>query len=430
MKLRFQKYKLLELSLLAVYAALIYLREPRFFLQPRFWAEEGTTHFYFAYSLHWFPALWHPVKGYLNFWANFSTVLAARLVPLEHAPLVTTLMAFLVQVLLGAWIVTTPLAIANRWYKKAAMLAIVLVVPVTSEIWLNSINSMEFLCVITFLILIESTQQARFRRSAGYVLLALGGLSGLDSLLLAPFFFLRAWREKSRPRTVQTLILAGCGLVQLAIVLSASGMGSLAYRFAGINSLGLRTMVIIFFTQSIGLLIAGFNQMTALAVQLSLLDAANPFALKLVTLAILLFEIAFLVYLTLKLPPQERLFYAGSYLWLIMALVFFSIDRDKSPYMTPGYGHRHFFAANAILGFLILANLDGSPGRRWKFRSLFAAALLGLALFWGAIQFEPTLYRYPGWPSWPDQVAAWRLDPTRSLLIWPETWKMYLKPHG
>jgi hypothetical protein len=95
--------------------------------------------------------------------------------------------------------------------------------------------------------------------------------------------------------------------------------------------------------------------------------------------------------------------------------------------MMPGYGHRHFYAANIMLGFLILASIDWSRPLRWKFRSLLATAALGLALFWGITQYGPTLYRYPGWPSWPAQVAAWRVDHTRPLAIWPENWTMYLK---
>jgi hypothetical protein len=421
---RIQKLKTAEVSILIAYLAIIVLRDPRFFLHPRFWAEEGTFHFANSYTHPWFQALFLPVKGYLNLWANFSTLLAARLVPLERAPILTTIMAFLVQAAVGAWIATTTAPIGNRWYKKAAMLLIVLFVPLTSEMWLNTINSMEVFCVITFMILIEAAQQGRVRRFLGYLFLLVGGLTGLYSVLLTPFFFITAWMEKSRLRWVQVGVLTVSGLVQSYLILSAKGIGALGFRFSEITHFDPQTMVTVFFSQSIGLILIGFNHMKTLVGQWGALQASHPTVTGVLSFGLFILEISLLIYLVIKFPRNDRIVYAGVYLWLVVALVFLAIDRDKAIFTQPGYGQRHFFAPDIILGFMLLASIDGSPGTRWKFRSLFATVLLSAAILVGMTQFEPTLYRYPGWPSWSAQVATWRSNPNYNLVIWPEPWVM------
>lgn len=419
-----RRSKFFRLSFFFAYLIIIVFRDPRFFITPRFWAEEGTYHFANSNTLPWLQALLQPVSGYLNFWPNLSTLIASRMVPLEIAPLITTLMAFLVQAALGAWIVTTTASVGVKLYQKIAMLLIILFVPLTGEMWLNTINSMEVFGVLTFLILIEPPSEKSFRGILGYILLLLGGLTGLYSLLLTPFFFIKAWMEKSRARLDQGLILAVCGLIQAFLIFTATGMGSLGFRFSGITNFSLKTMVIVFFSQSMGLMVTGLNQMSIIVHKLDLLHASNPNALRLAALLLLILELSFLVYLVIKLPRKERIIYAGSYLWIIAASVFLSIDKDKSVYIQPGYGQRQFFAPNIILGFLILASVDWSPAFRWRFRSFFASTVLGIAIIFGITQFEPTLYRYPGWPSWPDQVATWRTNPNYNLIIWPEPWRM------
>ncbi len=418
--------KNIRLLIFLGYLFIIVARDPNLFITPRFWAEEGAYHFANSYHLPWAQALIKTEQGYLNFWPNFATVIASRAVPLEQAPLVTTLMAFLVQAVLGAWIVTTPAAIGARIYQKIAMLLIVLFVPLSGEMWLNTVNSMEFFCVLTFLILIEPAAKFSFRGAVGYGLLLLAGLTGLYSLLLTPFFLIKAWMEKSRERLAQGLVLTACGLIQALLILTAVGKGALAYRFSGLSKFSLRTMVVVFFSQSMGLLVAGLNQVKFILNQLGWLQPGHPDPSRAAALVILILEITFLSYLALKIPGKDRVIYLGSYLWLIIAAVYLSIDKDKSIYIQPGYGQRHFFAPNITLGLLILASIDWSCMARWRFRTIFATMVLGLAILFGITQFESTLFRYPNLPAWPSQVALWRVKPAYKMLIWPPPWTVNL----
>jgi len=96
---------------------LIVIRDVRYFTNPRFWAEEGTLHFAYSYNHPWYQALIHPQVGYLNFYPNLATVLAT-LVPLEFAPLVTTLAALLVQLIPIVIILLSSSMLWKGWLRK------------------------------------------------------------------------------------------------------------------------------------------------------------------------------------------------------------------------------------------------------------------------------------------------------------------------
>src|SRR5262249_1126947 len=91
-------------GLLLAAALATILRAPVYFTAPSFWAEEGTLYFVVAWERPVHEALIYRPAGYLLLWANFGTVLAARLVrggllSLVHAPQVTVLVALVAQLL-------------------------------------------------------------------------------------------------------------------------------------------------------------------------------------------------------------------------------------------------------------------------------------------------------------------------------------------
>jgi hypothetical protein len=67
----------------------IALRAPVLWSHPRFWGEEGTIYFADAFNRAWFHSLFAPHVGYYSLFANGTALAAARLAPLEYAPLVT-----------------------------------------------------------------------------------------------------------------------------------------------------------------------------------------------------------------------------------------------------------------------------------------------------------------------------------------------------
>ena len=93
------KYYPLALFVIILLFLLIFFRQPDYFFHPRFWAEESTVHFKIGYDYPWPEALFSSPHGYNSFPPNMSGIIAARAVPLEQAPLISTLIALIVQLI-------------------------------------------------------------------------------------------------------------------------------------------------------------------------------------------------------------------------------------------------------------------------------------------------------------------------------------------
>ena len=188
---------------LGAFVVIIVLRAPFLLVHPRFWAEEGTGWFQYASSHPVFQTLFfvHRDSGYLNLLANISSIfsaLTASLFSLEYAPMVTTLIALLIHVLAIAIILLGKSRLFDTPWKALVGCCIVLFAPTaTTEIWLNTINSMSYLGVITLAVLFLDASSLRgWRRWALRGVLVLCGLSSPYAVALLPLFVWSAWRDK------------------------------------------------------------------------------------------------------------------------------------------------------------------------------------------------------------------------------------------
>jgi hypothetical protein len=163
------------LNVFILLLAVIVLRDPTLFTEPRFWAEEATVYFRMAYIMPAWMSLIAPHQGYLSLWANLAGLLAT-IPPLEYAPIVTTGMSlFVLLVILAAILVNESDALDSTLKKFIASVA-VLVVGATGEIWLTSINSQHYLPLLVFLILIDSKRSSLKRRIGFGITAAIPGL--------------------------------------------------------------------------------------------------------------------------------------------------------------------------------------------------------------------------------------------------------------
>ena len=85
---------------LAVYVVAVLLRAPRVIAARRFWAEDGSVFFEYAWNHGPLDSLLSADFGYFLFLPNLAGLLAVQL-PLEWAPLMVIAIALLVQVLPG-----------------------------------------------------------------------------------------------------------------------------------------------------------------------------------------------------------------------------------------------------------------------------------------------------------------------------------------
>lgn len=199
------------------------LRAPNLLIAPRFWAEESAfvsaaTRLDVGDSLAFI--YWR--AGYYSWPENLGATLGVRLLPLELAPLATTLLALLLQ--LSPFLAVLflrfdfPLSRSNRY-----VAASVLLTATTSGqgiAWLNTISSQMHLGVLSAVVLVASATQASQSKSWALVsTLLLTGLSGAYSIFLLPVFLLVAIAERDVWRLRQSAALAVAFSIQLGIVM-------------------------------------------------------------------------------------------------------------------------------------------------------------------------------------------------------------------
>jgi hypothetical protein len=413
--------------LILLAAASIFLRDTRYFLQPRLWAEEGSLHFSFSFSHPVLQALFQPQLGYLNFWPNLATILAT-FVPLEMAPLVTTLMAFLVQMLPIGMILFSRSPIWEGWTRKAVGAAVVLFVPMSTEAWLNTINSFSYWGLVAFLILLEAAPKTHLRRWVYRFLLVFSGLTGTLACFLVPLFLYRARVEKKAERWRQTAILTVCALVQIFLILSYRGKADLSQRF---NILGFSTLGSTLWTQSIAPFMLGFNWAGEWSLSLYRLQVTHPGLFQFIGRSLLVAAGVLFILLALNLPARLRLVFIGSYGLLLLLPLLFSATQDNSAFIMTGIAGRLFVAPNIMLGWLLLAASRSSGGalslaRSPRLVAWLAGGLLCLGLLWGFWAYWQPWVPDSAWISWPQEVQAWQANHAYLLRIQPEGWTVQL----
>jgi hypothetical protein len=413
--------------LMAVAAATIFLRDPRYFLQPRLWAEEGSLHFAYSFSHSALQSLFQPQLGYLNFWPNLATILAT-LIPLETAPLVTTLMAFIGQMLPVGLILFSRSPLWGGWGRKALGGAVVLFVPMSTEAWLNTINSFSYWGLVAFLILLEEAPETQVRCWIYRVLLVFAGLTGIHACFLIPLFLYQAWDEKKAERWRQFLILTVCAVVQIGLILSYRGQDAISQRF---NIMGFSTLGSTLWTQSIAPFILGYHHTSEWSINFYRLQAAHPSLFQFLGRSLLVAAGVLFFLAVLNLPNRLKIIFFGGYGLLLLLPLLFSATQDNSAFIMTGLAGRLFVAPNILLGWMLLAaaSFPRSPGRFSQARRITAllfGVLLGVGLLWGFWAYWQPWVPDSAWISWPQEVQTWQADHTYLLRIQPEGWVVHL----
>jgi hypothetical protein len=405
----------------------IFLREPLFFLEPRLWAEEGTRYYSYAYHYSqgrlWYKGLLNVQLGYFSLWPNVASTIAANLIPIEQVPLVTTLMAFLIQLIPLGLIIWSN---ADFWaspLRKSVGVLIYLLTPVSAGIWLNTINSQFYLAFVTILILLEPAENHLPRKWVYRFLLVVGGLTGPLSSLLVPMYALVAWLDRDRERAVQAITLGVCAVIQVGLLVYHSGSD----QSIGVRLADGRIYLLLFslWTQSIGLLLSGFSWMGEFASWIITEHRAGSITLVAVWVGLLLLTIAIFWWLTNRLPLRERVIFLGGYGLALGVSYVGALASSKIDLIIPGHGARYFWLPNILFGLLLTANIfskiDGAP-RRW-----LCTISLATILVLGLVNYRTTLIANWEWPQWRAKVAQWRVDPEYRIRIWPSGWTITLK---
>ncbi len=406
-------------------AAAMVVRAPVYFTAPSFWAEEGSLFHAYAFMHRWDETLTVTPVGYYLFYANLVALLAARM-PVAIAPLVTKLLALVIQLVPVALIATSDAPLWRSPPRRALGIAAVLFGALSGEIWLATINSQFYLTLVAVLVLIEPAPSG-WRVPVSLVLLALAGLTGPVAGFVAPLFVWRAWRTRTRATVGQALVLAACALVQAAMVSRGHGGTGVAARLQGF---GLGTFGAIVWMKAIILPTLGATAADAFSHALGRAVHGRIDSPLAITLGVemLVLAAAALVWLARGAGPRLGTLLGGAWALVTSLSIVFAVEEKWTLLSNADSASRYFYVPGVVLLLLLLENACAGDGPR--LRRVVCGILLAAGLVGGATRWRSSIRYRPSWPVWRTEVAAWEADPRHALAIWPPPWEMRLIPRS
>ncbi len=399
--------------LLGVALAWLMLSVPRNLVHGFFDREEGTTYFRYARLVPPLTALLAPHQQYYGLFPSTMALVEARVLPLSWAAV------FSVWIVLFVHLLTVYLAATcerfSRERSKLLAVAVTFFAPGMAVIMVGSTQTQFAFALQCLLVLISDPQRHRIARTFCTVM---GGLDGVVSCVLTPFFVYRAWRTRSGVAWMQAGILCACTAVQASVLhhaLPYATRGNMPHRTLStfINILSNHVLVLPFLTRF------AYHPVSLMWRA----PAIVSFAFTLASLA------AFAVLANVIWPAgalARALFFIGVFHACCGALGMEGQVRDVL-----GGGERYFYVGDAAIGLALVL--------RWQqarqpvtSRHCAASWLLGLLLLSGVIDGARFWPLNQSGAVWGDEVRAWRQDPVHvTLTANPWFWgthRMYLTP--
>ena len=386
-------YRQTRLWLLVPFAFLVLLKIPGA-LAGRLWAEDAL-YFLDAMHLPWWQALFVPHTGYIDLTASGAMLIATRLADLEQVGLLSVLLALLVQLLPALLLITSRCSWLQSYWALSAALLLVLVPPLTEEIWLSPVTSQYHLMVCSALLLALPTETGwgfRWRTA----LLALIAVSGPGPVLIAPLFALRACLDRDWRRAVQAGLICTGAVIEFLVIhyhqepnrhLTIGVVLLLAvvcYKHVFIPVFGHLANAVMF----------GISHLTA-----ALIGVLALFALGSVALLARGREVPWLF---LAAVAMLMLSYIGA------------LGENKAGLLSIYYGQRYYYAPQVLLGLALLGvAITGRYGQPLAMLALCWFLLIGCCEYWWV---GPGMA--PG-PAWREEIAQWRADPSHTIAVWP-----------
>lgn len=387
--------------LLVLFLILTVYRMPRVVFQGRFWAEEARVFYFYAAFAPWPKALLYAFGGYMNLGANLASVAARHLVPLDYAPRVTLVFAFIPQIVPALLLLTS----RDPWLRPrlalTACLWLLVAAPSAEEVWLNTLHSQFFLALSAALILatqVETGGREIFRR----IVLFLAPLYGLVAIMLLPLFAIRALIERTRGRLIQTLVLASAAAIQLF---------GFYYHQPGRGGSDTKLILATIFAKNLLLPLVSFDasQPTVTWLHAALDHGLLPIA---VVIAII-FTLALLAVLLAKGPKESWwLFLACG---LVTLVSYYGALHPSNSFVEPHIGGRYAFVPQVLLAWALVAVAAGGGGVRAKIA-------IGIVAWLSLVSADAYLHPAESFirgPKWRYEMVKWHANPNYSPVVWP-----------
>lgn len=392
-------------ALWALFLAVSLYKMRAYALEGRFWAEEGRDFFTAIAGGDAWRGVLFLYNGHLELLTNLVVTLASR-ADLARAPLVATWLSWAVQAVPVALLIHARSRLGLSTPRALLFVFATAALPQSAEVWANSVNLHFHLALLAGLIALLPPAAGRTAWGPRALLLA-AGLGGIPPNALLPVFIWRAWRERSRERSVQAAVLGGTTLLQLAL-LAAHGF-ELDGRATGTSPLLLWMALLAQHAISplLGMRLSGpvigwFDVLrgggwTHWLLALSLTAGCLAGAARVLRRG--------------SAAARTALAAAG----LLAAFCVLTSLGNREVLVSTDVGGRYFFAPNLLLllGVLLAVPAVRAPG--WR------ALVLAWVLF-----ALPGLKVYLGGPPWPQALAEARRTTAGEVAIWPKGWTMRL----
>lgn len=179
---------------------------------PRLYAEDGPVFLTGAFARGiW--SIFEPYAGYLHAIPRVGALVSAQL-PVAGIPAASAWFSFFITAATFAVILWKPSPVRFR----GVVLILIALLPNTGEVFFNLTNTIWFSGLLLFFLLISDDPVSRRGRLADYSALFLCSVSGIYSVLLAPFFLARTIiAPRTRYRLVSAAIVLSGAVTQLVV---------------------------------------------------------------------------------------------------------------------------------------------------------------------------------------------------------------------
>ena len=201
---------------------IIFYRSPYILLHGRFMAEEGSRYFANAYKYGFYYSFFFVdfSSGYLNLWANISGIIA-NIFTLKLAPLISNYLALVPKLLIFYFILYKDSYLIDKFQYKLLLCLLILLSPFNvPEIWLNSINSQIFFCILSFLVVFNKNEKKDINY-LNLLIILIAGFTGVYTCILLPIFFFKYLKFKTLQDKYNLIILLFCAISQFIIIVFA-----------------------------------------------------------------------------------------------------------------------------------------------------------------------------------------------------------------
>ncbi len=382
-----------RMLVIVIIVILMIYRAPYLFMNPRFWAEEGVYYFTTSFHNSWYRAIISSHQGYYSLFPNFMTLIAAKWVCLEYAPLITTIGAFLAQLLSYIVVLYRLDDDILRPAQKILLCIVIMFVAHTGEIWLNTITTQFHFAVVSFFILLANHKQI----SRGWIIfdrifLLTAGLTGTISCFLLPVFIIRWLYDKGKDVLMLIIILCFTSIVQFLYIFTSHHLGA-RLSYPGLNPL-LTTWMHQFLIWPI------FGWRSG--------QVFNKHSINLIAFIILVVIFA--------ITARSKYYRRRSVLTIISFFLVSMLSLLGSIRMSGGW--RYAYAPAVILLSLFVMNIYDKS----KIVSFVSLLMVLLSVILWVPYYRASLKPWvvPNGPVWVEEVQIWRKDPSYPLKIYPQ----------